>query len=79
MSVLLNVAYVMALAIALPRIAYMAARQGKYRQGWGQKLFGLAPIRTSRTKCVWLHGVSVGEIQVSVSIRKTSPTTLSPS
>ena len=52
---------------ALPYILYMSIRRKKYRHGWKQKLFGavpeLSPTEGDR-KRLWLHGVSVGEVNL---------------
>ena len=38
--------------------------KGKSRRGWLQKLFGTVPARTSSGPCLWLHAVSVGEVNL---------------
>ena len=58
---MLNLAYVLLLAIASPVLLYRALTQGKYRTGWPEKLLGLVPRRNSSAPCLWLHAVSVGE------------------
>lgn len=63
-SWLLNVAYVCALLIASPWIALQAWRTGKYRDGWTAKLLGHVPPRKGDRYCVWLHAVSVGEVNL---------------
>ncbi|MEO1497277.1 MAG: 3-deoxy-D-manno-octulosonic acid transferase [Planctomycetota bacterium] len=61
---LLNVAYACALLVASPWIAWQAWRTGKYRDGWAAKLRGHAPRREGERFCVWLHAVSVGEVNL---------------
>lgn len=61
---LLNLAYLALLAAASPLLIYRALRQGKYRQGWSQKLLGLAPRTIDDRPYVWLHAVSVGEVNL---------------
>ncbi len=68
MSLLFNSVYLLLLMGATPWIVYPAITKGKYREGWLQKLFGLVPRRHSEAPCVWLHGVSVGEINVLATI-----------
>ena len=41
-----------------------AVRKGKYREGYAEKFLGLVPRRTSRRPCIWLHAVSVGEVNL---------------
>ena len=67
---LLNLAYLLLLAVASPWLAYRALRHGKYRQGWSAKFWGAVPRRTSPRSCVWLHAVSVGEVQLLAPVLK---------
>ena len=64
MRYLLNLLYLLLIAAASPWLLYSALRHGKYRQGWGAKFFGRVPIRTGERRCVWLHAVSVGEVNL---------------
>lgn len=61
---LLNLFYLLLVLAALPWLVYAAIRKGKYRQGYVAKLLGRVPRRTSQGKCVWLHAVSVGEVNL---------------
>lgn len=63
-SWLLNVAYLTLLAVLSPLIAWQAFRTGKYREGFWPKFFGLVPQRESDATCVWIHAVSVGEVNL---------------
>lgn len=63
-SAALNTVYVLLLVIASPFLLWAAWRTGKYRHGWSQKFLGFVPIRQSNRPCIWLHGVSVGEINL---------------
>ena len=63
-SYLLNVAYLALLALAWPWLAYKAIRHGKYREGFAAKFFGEVPLRQGDRPCVWLHAVSVGEVNL---------------
>ena len=60
----LNFLYVAALVVALPVILWTAWRKGKYREGFAEKLWGRVPVRQSDRHCVWLHAVSVGEVNL---------------
>src|SRR5262245_58477051 len=74
---ILNLIYALALLLASPILAYRAIVQGKYRAGFGEKLLGLAPRRSSSSPCVWFHAVSVGEVlllqPVLASLRRARP------
>lgn len=61
---LLNLAYLALVVAVSPLLVYRALRHGKYRQGWPQKLLGLVPRRADDRPCVWLHAVSVGEVNL---------------
>ncbi|HVX59383.1 MAG TPA: 3-deoxy-D-manno-octulosonic acid transferase, partial [Pirellulales bacterium] len=64
MSYLLNLVYLSLLAIAWPWLAYKALRQGKYREGFAAKFLGRVPRRQGQRPCLWLHAVSVGEVNL---------------
>lgn len=60
---LLNVAYLLAAAAVAPLMLFRAFVHGKYRKGWGEKLFGNLPARDNPGRPrIWLHAVSVGEV-----------------
>jgi 3-deoxy-D-manno-octulosonic-acid transferase len=61
---LLDALYVLLLLLLLPRVAVSAFRDGKYRQGWSAKLWGRVSRRADRRPCVWLHAVSLGEVNL---------------
>lgn len=61
---LLNLLYLALLVVLTPWLIYQSLRTGKYRQGWPQKLLGLVPVRSGDEFCVWLHAVSVGEVNL---------------
>jgi len=61
---LLNGVYLTLILIALPWLVWAALKHGKYREGFGEKLFGLVPCREGTRDCVWLHAVSVGEVNL---------------
>ena len=64
MPYLMNLVYLALLVIASPWLLYAALRHGKYRQGWGAKLLGRVPRRAGNRPCIWLHAVSVGEVNL---------------
>ena len=64
-----NFCYFALLAVISPLIWYRVLVLKKYREGWGAKLFGCVPEfptkpHGSKTKRVWLHAVSVGEVNL---------------
>lgn len=64
MSYVLNVLYLALVAAASPWLLWSGVRRGKYREGYAEKLFGLVPRRPGNAPCVWLHAVSVGEVNL---------------
>ena len=59
-----DILYACALIVASPWLLWRAVFRARNRRGWGQKLFGLVQPRTSKNPCVWLHAVSVGEVNL---------------
>jgi 3-deoxy-D-manno-octulosonic-acid transferase len=64
MAYLLNLLYLAALTLAFPWLLYQRLRYGKYREGWDAKFWGRLPRRTGDNPCLWLHAVSVGEVNL---------------
>jgi len=60
----LNLVYGLLMAIGSPWIIARIVVLGKNRTGWSEKLFGFVPRRSSETACIWIHAVSVGEINL---------------
>lgn len=66
-----NVCYAFLLLIFLPFLLYAACFKGKYREGFGEKFLGNAPrLPKAATRRVWVHAVSVGEVNLAASILK---------
>ena len=68
MPYLLNLAYLVLIVAALPWLLYQAVRKGKYREGFAAKFLGRVPRRTSQKTCLWLHAVSVGEVNLLAAL-----------
>ncbi len=64
MKFILNTLYLLLLLVLSPWIAWRIIVQGKNRSGWIQKLTGLVPRRESTGPCLWIHAVSVGEVNL---------------
>jgi len=67
MSILLDALYALGLVIASPLWLYRMIRHGRYRSDLGQR-FGAAPVRYSLQPVIWVHGVSLGEINAARSL-----------
>ncbi|MEM8864327.1 MAG: 3-deoxy-D-manno-octulosonic acid transferase [Planctomycetota bacterium] len=74
---LLDACYAVVLFALSPVIAWQAWRTGKYREGYREKLLGQVPTREGDKFCVWLHAVSVGEVNLLATtigeIRRRQP------
>lgn len=68
MPYLLNLAYLAVILVASPWLVYQAVRKGKYRQGFLEKFLGRTPRRTGAGTCIWLHAVSVGEVNLLATL-----------
>lgn len=64
MSRLLNLLYLFVLFCVSPWIVWRRLRFGRYRIGWNEKIFGPTFTFHSHSSVIWLHAVSVGEVQV---------------
>ncbi len=65
---LANLLYLLALAAGSPFILYRMIRHGRYRRGVREKLWGLSQEKAARLRgdsaCIWIHAVSVGEVNL---------------
>lgn len=64
MPYLLDLLYFALVCVCSPMFVYRAWKDGKYREGWGEKFLGRAPRRMGGSPCVWFHAVSVGEVML---------------
>jgi len=63
----LNLLYLLAAAAYSPIVIYRVIRHKRYRTGWAQRL-GKVTRKNPAKKCIWLHAVSVGEINAARTI-----------
>lgn len=68
MSWFLNLIYICFLTLASPWLLWRYLASGKNRRGWTHKLFGSVKTRDSNARCIWLHAVSVGEVNLLTPI-----------
>ncbi|MDT8301849.1 MAG: 3-deoxy-D-manno-octulosonic acid transferase [Sedimentisphaerales bacterium] len=69
MRIILDLMYLLVAIAYSPVIIYRAVRYKRYRTGWGQR-FGKISRRSPHKKCIWLHAVSVGEVNAAKTILK---------
>jgi 3-deoxy-D-manno-octulosonic-acid transferase len=67
MRFVLDVLYVLAALAFSPVVIYRAIRHKRYRAGWAQR-FGRISRRSPAKRCIWLHAVSMGEINAAKTI-----------
>ncbi len=64
----LNLIYLLAWGLASPWLLWRRWRWGKNRRGWSQKWLGLGPVKPAERPRIWLHAVSVGEVNLLAPI-----------
>lgn len=67
MRILIDLVYLLAAAAYSPIIIYRAIRYKRYRTGWNQRL-GIINRKFPDKKCIWLHAVSVGEVNAAKTV-----------
>lgn len=69
MGIVIDFVYLLAAAVITPKVVYRMVRHKRYRSGWGQR-FGKIARKNPAKKCIWLHAVSVGEVNAAKTIVK---------
>ncbi len=67
MRFVLDLLYLLAGVAYSPVVIYRAIRHNRYRTGWSQR-YGRVSRRSPEKKCIWIHAVSVGEINAAKTI-----------
>jgi len=67
MRFIIDCLYLLAIVFASPKIIYRMILQGRYRSGWGQRL-GKISRRAPEKRCIWIHAVSVGEVNATKTL-----------
>jgi 3-deoxy-D-manno-octulosonic-acid transferase len=62
MRFLLDMIYLVGLAVSSPVWITRMIRHGRYRQDLRQRFLGSVPIRYGKQPIIWIHGVSLGEV-----------------
>ncbi|MBN1437748.1 MAG: 3-deoxy-D-manno-octulosonic acid transferase [Sedimentisphaerales bacterium] len=61
--------YALVFLLIWPMILYRVLVQKRYRTGWKQR-FGFVPVRHSQQPCIWIHAVSMGEVNAAATLIK---------
>ena len=67
MNILLDAVYLLAVVAISPVAIYRMLRHGRYRAGWANR-FGHIERNRPDKKCIWIHAVSVGEVNATTTI-----------
>lgn len=67
MRYILDFLYLFAGLVYSPVIIYRAVRHNRYRKGWAQR-FGKIIRKNPAQKCIWIHAVSVGEVNAAKTV-----------
>jgi 3-deoxy-D-manno-octulosonic-acid transferase len=67
MRVLIDFLYLVAAIGFCPKLIYRALKQDRYHKGWRER-FGKIKRRQPEKKCIWIHAVSVGEVNATKTI-----------
>ena len=67
MRFVLDLLYLLAAIAYSPVTIYRAVRHNRYRTGWAER-FGRITRREPDKKCIWLHAVSVGEVNAAKTV-----------
>jgi 3-deoxy-D-manno-octulosonic-acid transferase len=67
MKYLIDLMYVLAALAYSPVVVYRMARHKRYRAGWAERL-GRISRRSPDRNCIWLHAVSVGEVNAAQTL-----------
>ena len=63
-AVLFDLVYLLLLCLLSPALSVLALKDPSPQQGRSHKFLGRVPNRASTDPCVWLHAVSVGEVNL---------------
>lgn len=67
MKIAIDLSYLLAAVAISPVFIYRVIRHKRYRIGWAQR-FGKIARKNPEKKCIWLHAVSVGEVNAAKTI-----------
>jgi len=67
MRFVLDLLYLLAAVAYSPVVIYRVFRHNRYRAGWAERFGGITRKDPGR-KCIWLHAVSVGEVNAAKTV-----------
>jgi len=67
MKIVIDLLYLLAAVAIAPTALYKLVRHNRYRRGWAHR-FGKIARKNPKRKCIWLHAVSVGEVNAATTV-----------
>lgn len=67
MTWFINSIYLIVAVALTPMVLFRRIVYGRYKTGWSQR-FGNIHRKTPQSPCIWIHGVSVGEINATKTV-----------
>lgn len=69
MTFIIDCIYLLTAVAISPMVVYRMVRYKRYQAGWGNRL-GKIARKDPQKKCIWVHAVSVGEVNASKTLVK---------
>ena len=67
MKFIIDFLYLLAIVLISPKIVFRMVRYGRYGKGWAQRLGKIKRLNPEK-KCIWIHAVSVGEVNAAKTL-----------
>jgi 3-deoxy-D-manno-octulosonic-acid transferase len=68
MKVIIDCIYLLVALAITPTVVYRMVRYGRYRAGWANRFGRITRKDPALKKCIWLHAVSLGEVNAAKSL-----------
>lgn len=67
MRIAFDLLYLLGIVVYSPKMIYRILRQNRYRSGWKERLGNISRRRPDKS-CIWIHAVSVGEVNATKTL-----------
>ena len=68
MKFIIDCVYLLAAFAITPTVVYRMVRYGRYRAGWSNRFGRITRKDPALKKCIWLHAVSLGEVNAAKTL-----------
>jgi 3-deoxy-D-manno-octulosonic-acid transferase len=68
MKFIIDCVYMLAAFAITPTVVYRMVRYGRYRAGWSNRFGRITRKDPALKKCIWLHAVSLGEVNAAKTL-----------